>query len=286
MQKAIHEKTVPHCLNESCNGLVKPEIVFFGEQLPSEFFDNRHLPAEADLCIIMGTSLSVQPFASLPQFCLDRTPRVLINQDQVGGLGSRPDDVLLLGDCDAGVRKLAEALGWTGELEEMWAKTAPEGQLQVAKKEPKKSRDEILQDEVDLITREVERDLKLVEAQTNWLESHVDSKFAKIQEKDDKPTSTESSTTEASPAEPARSKSQTAATTPAEPSAVKPVQADRSPAEQPELVTSGPAAAEQSQKEPSAQPQATSGHDGKQPEPVAASGLAHVFPFLSPMSSV
>ena len=46
--------------------MVKPDIVFFGENLPSRFF--QLLPDDfrrCDLLIIFGTSLAVQPFASL-----------------------------------------------------------------------------------------------------------------------------------------------------------------------------------------------------------------------------
>ncbi|KAF2676570.1 NAD-dependent deacetylase sirtuin-2 [Lentithecium fluviatile CBS 122367] len=186
MERAIKEKTVPHCLDESCNGLVKPEIVFFGEQLPEAFFKNKSLPTEADLVIIMGTSLSVQPFASLPHFCRDATPRVLINSEQVGDLGSRADDVLMLQDCDSGVRKLAEACGWLEELEGLWAETEREGQFRPGEKQPaedvKKSRDERLEEEVEKLTMEVEESLKLSEEQHKWLENHVDNKFARIQE--------------------------------------------------------------------------------------------------------
>ncbi|EGP86669.1 uncharacterized protein MYCGRDRAFT_100618 [Zymoseptoria tritici IPO323] len=123
IREHINAKTIPRCYE--CKGLVKPEIVFFGEQLPAEFFAARGLPAEADLCIVMGTSLTVQPFASLPGMCRDDTPRVLINQERVGGLGGRSDDVLILGDCDDGVRKLAEACGWTEELEADEKQDAP-----------------------------------------------------------------------------------------------------------------------------------------------------------------
>lgn len=182
MRVAIEEKWVPHCVDSSCNGLVKPEIVFFGEQLPAEFFENRNLPSEADLAIVMGSSLSVHPFASLPQFCEDRTPRLLINREQVGDLGSRPDDVLILDDCDAGVRQLAEACGWLEELEALWAETArpddptkPEEEVAPVKK----SRDELLQDEVDKLTRDVEETLKLGKSQHEWLENHVDRKIAR-----------------------------------------------------------------------------------------------------------
>ncbi|KAF2478266.1 NAD-dependent deacetylase sirtuin-2, partial [Lindgomyces ingoldianus] len=194
MKKAIREKSVPRCLSDSCDGLVKPEIVFFGESLPEEFFMNRHLPSQADLCIIMGTSLSVHPFAGLPQLCADETPRVLINQDQVGEVGSRTDDVLLLGDCDDGVKRLAEACGWLEELEEMWRRTAPEKAKEEEK--PKKTRDEELEDEVEKLTREVEQSLKLGEAQYKWLENHVDNKLSRLQEEEKNGTLPESATTE------------------------------------------------------------------------------------------
>lgn len=61
----IKEKTVPKC--EECpEGVVKPDIVFFGEMLPDRFhtFMEKDFP-EAELLIIMGSSLLVQPFASL-----------------------------------------------------------------------------------------------------------------------------------------------------------------------------------------------------------------------------
>jgi len=187
MQEAIETKTVPHCVDADCNGLVKPEIVFFGEQLPSAFFDNRSLPAQADLAIVMGTSLSVHPFASLPQLCEDETPRLLINQEKVGDLGGRPDDVLLLEACDSGVRKLAEACGWLEELEALWATTAPAEDA--APKEPvKRSRDELLEDEVEKLTREVEENLRLGKEQHEWLEKHVDNKLARKQDDEEEKT--------------------------------------------------------------------------------------------------
>ncbi|KAF2640123.1 putative SIR2 family histone deacetylase [Massarina eburnea CBS 473.64] len=185
MQKAIREKEVPKCLQKGCRGLVKPEIVFFGESLPQEFFVQQWLPEEADLCIVMGTSLSVAPFSGLPEKCREVTPRLLINSEQVGAMGSRADDVLLLEDCDSGVRKLAEACGWLEELESLWAETAkgrPKGKPKKKVEESKKTRDELLQDEVDKLTKEVEHSLKLVDDQHKWLANHVDNKFARIQE--------------------------------------------------------------------------------------------------------
>ncbi|KAF1828715.1 NAD-dependent deacetylase sirtuin-2 [Decorospora gaudefroyi] len=181
MHEAIREKHVPRCLDTACNGLVKPDIVFFGEQLPEAFLENTNVPSEADLVIVMGTSLSVHPFATLPQMCRDETPRLLINSEQVGDIGEWPDDVLLLGDCDNGVRKLARACGWLEELEHLWAQTA---RAEEPKEVVKKSRDELLEDEVDKLTKEVEENLRLGKAQHEWLDNHVDHKIARKPEDD------------------------------------------------------------------------------------------------------
>ncbi|EHY59873.1 Sir2 histone deacetylase Hst2 [Exophiala dermatitidis] len=161
MKEMISKKEVPHCIRKSCNGLVKPDIVFFGEALPESFHRNRSLPAKADLAIIMGTSLTVQPFASLPSFVREDTPRVLINLERVGTLGSRPDDVLLLGDCDAGVRKFADALGWREELEQLWESTNPDKAERDRQEEPVKDRQERLDEEVEKLTRDIDASLKL-----------------------------------------------------------------------------------------------------------------------------
>lgn len=158
MQEFIKSKDIPYCSTPQCNGLVKPDIVFFGEALPESFHANRSLPETADLCIVMGTSLSVQPFASLPMFCSDRCPRILINKEQVGGLGSRPDDVLLLGDCDEGVQKLADACGWGEELRAKWQSTRAKDAFEL--KEPEK-KEQTLDEQIDKLTGEVDKTLKL-----------------------------------------------------------------------------------------------------------------------------
>jgi hypothetical protein len=51
-------------------------------------------------------------------------PRVLINLDRVGGIGSGKNDLVLLGKCDDIIRDLAKELGWEDELDKAWAATA------------------------------------------------------------------------------------------------------------------------------------------------------------------
>lgn len=172
MKNCINKREVPHCLTSNCNGLVKPDIVFFGEALPENFHNNRMVPSTADLCIVMGTSLTVQPFASLPGFCAEGIPRLLINSERVGTLGSRADDVLLLGDCDDGVRRLASALGWDEELEDLSRSIChmPQDDAkvdvhdEVAK--PEKSKDDELEDEIAVLTKEVDSSLNISNERT------------------------------------------------------------------------------------------------------------------------
>lgn len=120
MRDHVERGEVPRC---KCRGLVKPDIVFFGEGLPMEFSRNSYAMTEADLVLVIGTSLTVYPFASLPDLVRPKTPRVLFNRERVGAMGSRGDDVLELGPCDTGIQKLAEELGWLDELNALWEKT-------------------------------------------------------------------------------------------------------------------------------------------------------------------
>lgn len=175
MRDAVAIKEVPYCERTKCGGLVKPDIVFFGEALPEAFHRNRSLPAQADLAIVLGTSLTVQPFASLPSFVQEETPRVLINLERVGGLGSRADDVLLLGDCDTGVRKFADALGWRDELEELWESTNPNKRERKKQDAKPKDKQTELEDKIEELTKGVDKTLKL----SNDHQKQFEEDFAK-----------------------------------------------------------------------------------------------------------
>ncbi|MEF8775909.1 MAG: NAD-dependent protein deacylase [Haloarculaceae archaeon] len=56
----------PTC--EACGGVLKPAVVLFGEPLPAGALERaRELVRRSDLVLIAGTSLTVEPAASLPQ---------------------------------------------------------------------------------------------------------------------------------------------------------------------------------------------------------------------------
>lgn len=67
---------------DSCGGLVKPDITFFGETLPQDFYHLMESPPEADFLLVLGTSLTVQPACLFPLIYLRRgIPSLLVNRD-------------------------------------------------------------------------------------------------------------------------------------------------------------------------------------------------------------
>lgn len=110
---------------EKCESLVKPSIVFFGENLPRRFFDTweedlRRLKSskEDTIVIVAGTSLTVYPFANLPQEIPKTIKRVLCNIEVVGDFEVNPrnSDLLYEGSSDSFAIELINELGWVDEF--------------------------------------------------------------------------------------------------------------------------------------------------------------------------
>ncbi len=79
----MEKEGVPRC---SCGGVIKPDVVFFGEPLPEDaLFRAREAASEADLCIVMGSSLYVYPAAYLPQLTvMNRGRLIIVNLGKTG----------------------------------------------------------------------------------------------------------------------------------------------------------------------------------------------------------
>ena len=103
------------------SGLVKPDIVFFHEEIPNVVLSTAEndFPT-CDAVIIMGTSMQVSPFCSLQAFSNKSCPRLLITKGasevaRRSGLVTCDNfgyrDVEYDGDCDDGVSILAREMG-------------------------------------------------------------------------------------------------------------------------------------------------------------------------------
>lgn len=68
---------VPDC--QSCRGLLKPDIVLFGENLPEKVFEEAaRRSSSADLFIVIGSTLIVYPAAYMPVYAVDSGAKLVI----------------------------------------------------------------------------------------------------------------------------------------------------------------------------------------------------------------
>lgn len=82
MEALLAEKAVPSC--DKCGGFLKPNVILFGEQLPVEtLFKAKTAAQEADLMIVVGSSLEVAPISGFPQEASEQgTKIIIINYDE------------------------------------------------------------------------------------------------------------------------------------------------------------------------------------------------------------
>ncbi|XP_048406842.1 NAD-dependent protein deacetylase sirtuin-1 isoform X1 [Stegostoma tigrinum] len=118
IRKDVFNQVVPRCPKCPLDiplAIMKPDIVFFGENLPEQFHRSmKYDKDEVDLLIVIGSSLKVRPVALIPSSVPHHVPQILINREPLNHLNF---DVELLGDCDVVINELFHRLG--GEFEEL-----------------------------------------------------------------------------------------------------------------------------------------------------------------------
>ena len=97
----------PVALCNSCNGVLKPDIVFFGERV-RQYDEAEELVGNCDLLLVLGSSLSVTPASLLPW--ATNAPTVVVNRGEVT-LEAAPHRRLVDADLDGYLREVAERLG-------------------------------------------------------------------------------------------------------------------------------------------------------------------------------
>lgn len=86
IEKNYKEGTTPYCQKlvngTPCGKIIKPDVVFFHENLPTRFSTCRQSDCpKCDLLIIIGTSCEVSPFNETPLLVPKNTPRIVFNKD-------------------------------------------------------------------------------------------------------------------------------------------------------------------------------------------------------------
>lgn len=100
-----------HDLRCDCGGLLKPATISFGQAMPERetaqaFAD----AAEADVFLVIGSSLAVYPAAGLPRVAVENgAPLVIVNREPTPYDGYA--EVLLHGNAGAALSAIAERIG-------------------------------------------------------------------------------------------------------------------------------------------------------------------------------
>jgi len=73
----VRKGEMPKC--PKCERVLKPAITFFGEALPSKALKQAVTESQkADVMLVLGTSLTVYPAASMPQYTLRNSGKIVI----------------------------------------------------------------------------------------------------------------------------------------------------------------------------------------------------------------
>jgi NAD-dependent deacetylase len=107
-QKLEGGEEIPSC--EVCGGVLKPGIVFFGESLPEGIFiEASHRAENADLMIVIGSTLIVYPAAEIPFRALARGAKLVIINLSPTPLDDRAD-VLIQAKAGEAMSRIIERL--------------------------------------------------------------------------------------------------------------------------------------------------------------------------------
>ena len=80
IRRIVAKGEVPRC---HCGGLIKPDVVFYGENLDEKLLEQAFHDFEtADIVLVFGSSLTVAPVSSLPMACKLNHGKIIIVNEQ------------------------------------------------------------------------------------------------------------------------------------------------------------------------------------------------------------
>lgn len=119
LSEEIFHGVIPMCRKARCDGVIKPDIIFFGEDLPQKFNDMVKADItvgggggptpKVDMFLCLGTSLKVSPANNIARDVPMGIPRVYINREPSRHFYF---DISLCGDSDVVVQAICEGMGW------------------------------------------------------------------------------------------------------------------------------------------------------------------------------
>jgi len=109
LARFVKDGAVPRC--PDCGGVLKPNVILMGEQLPEAAFRAARAAAlRCDVMLVAGSSLEVMPSAALPLEAVTHGARLIIVNQEPTYLDERAD-VLIHADVAEALPQMAAAAG-------------------------------------------------------------------------------------------------------------------------------------------------------------------------------
>jgi len=110
IEQFIRDGEVPHC--PACGGVLKPDIILFGEQLPVQaLYQAQQEAYRCDLMLIAGSSLEVAPAGDLPLLAHSAGARLILVNLEPTPLDSLADAVFHADVADILPRLVTQVVG-------------------------------------------------------------------------------------------------------------------------------------------------------------------------------
>ncbi len=95
LKEKMEKEVIPKC--ESCGGVIKPDIVFFGEMIKN-MDESINLMKNSDLLLILGSSLMVIPAAFLPSY--SKAEIIIVNKGEFSRSYLKEENIKFIFDED------------------------------------------------------------------------------------------------------------------------------------------------------------------------------------------
>ena len=98
----------PRC---ECGGILRPNIVFFGETIPAQAIRrSRQAAADCDLMLVVGISAVVQPAAMIPVIAKDNGAKIVEINPERTPLSGEISDYLIMGGAGEVLNRIVAAM--------------------------------------------------------------------------------------------------------------------------------------------------------------------------------
>ena len=98
----------PRC---ECGGILRPDIVFYGEMIPAEaMWRSRQAATDCDLMLVIGTSAGVHPAAMIPVIAKNNGAKIVEINPERTPLTDEISDYLIMGGAGEVMHRIVEAL--------------------------------------------------------------------------------------------------------------------------------------------------------------------------------